>query len=163
MTSSIKPRKIDYSKMIGPSSDEESEPEERTRKKRRRYSSESDEGRPLSPPSEGLVEEDNDDELPLPPGIQFLPENVNELKQRGNELLNQFKKGKYKNRNEIVCILDELKRRGAINPQLYRKINDYLSEKQGLGIEEEDSSDDEEEEETVEDKISNTTKYDSRA
>ena len=156
--SATKPRKIDYSKMIGPSSDEESEPEERPYKKRRHYSSESDEGRPLSPPSEELLEEDNDDELPLPPGIQFLPENVEELKQRGNELIEQFERGKYKNRNEIVCILDELKRRGAINSQKYKEINDILSEKQGLGIEEEDSSD-EEEEDTVEAKISNTVNY----
>ena len=103
-TTATKPRKIDYSKMIGPSSDEE-----RPHKKRRHYSSESDEGRPLSPPSEELLEEDNDDELPLPPGIQFLPENIEELKQRGNELIEQFERGKYKNRNEIVCILDELK------------------------------------------------------
>ena len=152
-TTATKPRKIDYSKMIGPSSDEE-----RPHKKRRHYSSESDEGRPLSPPSEELLEEDNDDELPLPPGIQFLPENVEELKQRGNELIEQFERGKYKNRNEIVCILDELKRRGAINSQKYKEINDILSEKQGLGIEEEDSSD-EEEEDTVEAKISNTVNY----
>ena len=46
-----------------------------------------------------------------------------------------------------------------MKPEGYRKINDFLSEKQGLGIEEEDSSDDEEEEETVDDKISNTTEY----
>ena len=47
-----------------------------------------------------------------------------------------------------------------MKPEGYRKINDFLSKKQGLGIEEEDSIDEEEEKEnTVEAKISNTVKY----
>ena len=90
--------------MIGPSSDEESQEcsceKRRPLKKRRRYSSESDEGRPLSPPVEGTFDDINEDELPLPPKIQFLPENKDELCARANKLFKQFGLGKYKNRNE---------------------------------------------------------------
>ena len=154
-------RKLDYSKMIEPSSDEESQKcsceERKPSKKRRRYSSDSDEGRPLSPPAAGTFDDINEDELPLPPKVQFLPENKDELCARAIELLREFGRGKYKNRNELVCILDELKRRDEIESDAYTKLNDYLSSKQALGKEEEDSS--EEEEETVEDKISSTVRY----
>ena len=160
MAKKFGPRKLDYSKMIGPSSDEESQKwsreERKPSKKRRRYSSDSDEGRPLSPPAAGTLDDINEDELPLPPKVQFLPENKDELCARAIELLREFGRGKYKNRNELVCILDELKRRDEIESDAYTKLNDYLSSKQALGTEEEDSS---EEEETVEDKISSTVRY----
>ena len=135
MSKKFGPRKLDYSKMIGPSSDEDSQKwsreERKPSKKRRRYSSESDEGRPLSPPAAGTFDDINEDELPLPPKIQFLPENKEELCARANKLFKQFGRGRYKDRNELVCILDELKRRDEIEPETYTKLNDYLSQKQG--------------------------------
>ena len=89
----IKPRKIDYSEMI---SDEESDESEKRRrpKKRRRYSSDSDEGRPLSPPAAGTFDDINEDELPLPPKIQSLPGNQEELCARANALFKEFRRGK---------------------------------------------------------------------
>ena len=157
-----KPNRFDYSKMIDPSSDEVSEEESTPRRKRfkakeRYYSSESDEGRPLSPPAEGTFDDINDDELPLPPKVQFLPENKEELCTRAIDLFREFGRGKYKNRNELVSILDELKRRDEIEEEAYTKLNDYLSSKQGLGKVDDSSEDDEEE--TVEDKISSTIRY----
>ena len=64
----IKPRKIDYSKRISDEkSDEPSCEKRRLPKKRRRYSSDSDEGRPLSKPAAGTSDDINEFELPLPP------------------------------------------------------------------------------------------------
>ena len=60
-------RKLDYSKMIGPSSDEESRKrsgeERKPSKKRRRYSSKSDEFRPVSLSAAGTFDDINEDEL----------------------------------------------------------------------------------------------------
>ena len=63
--------------------------------------------------------------------IQFLPESIADLRARVEDLIQQFVDGKLDNRNEIVYILDELKRRGNIDGKGYQKINDYLSAKQG--------------------------------
>ena len=175
------PKKLDYLKMSDPSSDEASQEEstpprkrfkakeggyssaptrKRFKAKEEGYSSESDVGRPLSPPAEGTFDDINDDELPLPPKVQFLPENKEELCARAIRLFREFGRGKYKNRNELVFILDELKRRDEIEEEAYIKLNDYLSSKHGLGKEEEEEEDSsEEEEETVEDKIISTVRY----
>ena len=59
--------------------------------------------------------------------------------------------------------MDELKRRNVIDPEAYRRVNDYLSAKQGLGLTEggEDSEIDEEDNEIeeIESKISDTIQY----
>ena len=48
--------------------------------------------------------------------------------------------------------MDELKKRDEIEPEAYTKLNDYLSQTQGLGIKEDSSEDDDEE--TVEEQLS---------
>ena len=152
MLKKIQPKKI-FPQMIGSSSDEES-----------------DEGGPLSPPRKRKAEEDDAsicvDDLPLPSGIQFLPENKEELCAHASELFKEFEKGKYTVRNELVFIFDELKRRGEIEPEEYRRLNDHLSAKQGSGLtmqEEDDSNEEMEEEEDMLDvvgrKIVDTSQY----
>ena len=50
--------------------------------------------------------------------------------------MKEFGNGKYDNNNELVSILDNLKARGVIKSEDYRKVTDYLSSK--LLSEEED-------------------------
>ena len=102
----------------------------------------------------------------LPPPIQFLPENKEDLFNRSNELFIEYTKEKRQEiRNELVAILDELKRRNFIGADVYRKLNDYLSGIPGSGLIDpnEDASEEmeieEEEENEIESKISDTLQY----
>ena len=103
------------------------------------------------------------EDLPHPPGIRFLPENISELQARAKELIIKFADGKYKYRNEIVSILDELFRRGKMSLENYNKVNNFLSSKDDVGSMSDDSESEEEmsedEEETITRKIIDTLQY----
>ena len=102
--------------------------------------------------SDELSEQESDDS----PDIQFLPGDIEELQDRAKEILKEFGNGKFDNNNELVTILDNLKARGVIKSEDYRKVTDYLSSK--LQSEEEEEEE-EEEEKDVESRISDTLQY----
>ena len=60
-------------------------------------------------------------------GIQFLPSDIPGLFSKLALLIGEFKAGNLCTRNEIVAILDELKRRGKLPVKGYREINNILS------------------------------------
>ena len=86
-------------------------------------------------------ESDSEDEtsidisdIPPPPTAKFLPETVTGLRTRFEELLKKLaikrKSGEKENtseRNEIVFLLDELKRNGEISQRMYKEYNDFLA------------------------------------
>ena len=98
-------------------------------------------------------DEISEQELDDSPDIQFLPGDIEELQDRAKEILKEFGNGKFDNNNELVTILDNLKGRGVIKSEDYRKVTDYLSSK--LQSEEEE----EEEEKDVESRIIDTLQY----
>ena len=58
------------------------------------------------------------------------------LRERLDNLFVEFARdGKMENRNEIVCILDELKRQNSISEDEYSRYNEFLSRSLGSGIE----------------------------
>ena len=74
-------------------------------------------------------EEDEDDD-PQPgtsgTGLKILPSDPNALIDRFDLLFSSKKAGHTGVRNEIVSILDELKRQGVINVQEYKKLNSLI-------------------------------------
>ena len=74
-------------------------------------------------------EEDEDDD-PQPStsgtGLKILPSDPNALINRFDLLFSSKKAGHTGVRNEIVSILDELKRQGVINVQEYKKLNSLI-------------------------------------
>ena len=72
----------------------------------------------------------NEDDDPQPgtsgEGLKILPSDPNALIDRFNLLFSSKKAGHTGVRNEIVSILDELKRQGVINVQEYKKLNHII-------------------------------------
>ena len=60
-------------------------------------------------------------------GIQFLPGDIRGLSTKLNLLLAEFHAGNTSTRNEIVSILDELKKRKKITRKEYNDINTFLA------------------------------------
>ena len=100
-------------------------------------------------------DEISEQELDDSPDIQFLPGDIEELQDRAKEILKEFGNGKFDNNNELVTILDNLKGRGVIKSEDYRKVTDYFSSKQ----QSEESEEEEEVEKDVDSKISDTLQY----
>ena len=73
-------------------------------------------------------EPDEDDTQPGPSGsgLKILPSDPNALIDRFDLLFSSKKAGHTGVRNEIVSILDELKRQGVINVQEYKKLNSLI-------------------------------------
>ena len=73
------------------------------------------------------IEEDEDEDDPQPgtsgEGLKILPSDPNALIDRFDLLFSSQKAGHTGVRNEIISILDELKRQGVINVQEYKKLN----------------------------------------
>ena len=72
----------------------------------------------------------NEDDDPLPStsgsGLKILPSDRNALIDRFDLLFSSKKAGHTGVRNEIISILDELKRQGVINVQEYKKLNHLI-------------------------------------
>ena len=65
-------------------------------------------------------------------GIEFLPGDIQGLLSKLGLLLAEFKAGNYNTRNQIVAILDELKRRKQLTNKKYKEINTFLSKGTGF-------------------------------
>ena len=92
-------------------------------------------------------------DLPPPSMVNFLPETVNGLRTRFAELIKKVsitrksgEKEKTGDRNELVFLLDELKRQGGIGQRSYQAYNDYLADSPP-DLENEDSEEVEDQEE----------------
>ena len=76
------------------------------------------------------IEEEDEDDDPQPStsgtGLKILPSDPNALIDRFDLLLTSQKAGHTGVRNEIVSILDELKRQGVINVNDYKKLNHII-------------------------------------
>ena len=67
--------------------------------------------------------------------IHFLPETINGLAKRFNELFPKYWANKCVNaHNELVSLLDELLHQHGITREIYKKMNDLLSASIGHGI-----------------------------
>ena len=73
------------------------------------------------------AEEEEEEGSKLGTGIQFLPGDIKGLHTRLNLLLAEYVAGNRSTRNEIVGILDELKRRKSISRKEYTDINSFLA------------------------------------
>ena len=86
-------------------------------------------GKKLREEIDKYFEEDEDDD-PQPgtsgTGLKILPSDPNALIDRFDLLFSSKKAGHTGVRNEIVSILDELKRQGVINVQEYKKLNSII-------------------------------------
>ena len=71
-------------------------------------------------------EDENDEPQPSGSGLKILPSDPNALIDRFDLLFSSQKAGHTGVRNEIVAILDELKRQGVINVQDYKKLNSII-------------------------------------
>ena len=99
------------------------------------------------------------DDQPLSSNIHFLPETINGLAKRFNELFPKYWATKDVNvHNELVSLLDELLHQHGITREIYKKMNDLLSISIGHGINGEKPTEKDEEEE-LEEKIIETVKY----
>ena len=67
-------------------------------------------------------------------GIEFLPGDIQGLLSKLGLLLAEFKAGNYNTRNQIVAILDELKRRKQLTNKKYKEINTFLSKGAGFPV-----------------------------
>ena len=76
------------------------------------------------------IKEQEDEDDPQPgtsgSGLKILPSDPNALINRFDLLFSSKKAGHTGVRNEIVAILDELKRQGVINVQQYKKLNHII-------------------------------------
>ena len=72
------------------------------------------------------TEEDKEDEETEGKGLKILPSDPNALIDRFDLLFTSQKAGHTGVRNEIVSILDELKRQGVINTNTYKKLNSII-------------------------------------
>ena len=96
---------------------------------------------------------------PSSSNIHFLPETINGLAKRFNELFPKYWTTKDVNvHNELVSLLDELLHQHGITREIYKKMNDLLSASIGHGINGEKPIEKDEEEE-LEEKIIETVKY----
>ena len=87
--------------------------------------------------------------------IRFLPETINGLANRFNELFPKYWVSKEPNaRNELVSLLDELLHQHGITHEIYKKMNDLLSTSIGHGI-----NDAKDEREELEKKVIDTVEY----
>ena len=77
---------------------------------------------------EETEDEDKDDPQPSTSGegLKILPSDPNALLERFDLLFSSQKAGHTGVRNEIVSILDELKRQGVINTKDYKKLNSII-------------------------------------
>lgn len=67
-------------------------------------------------------------EAPSGSGVQFLPGDIKGLQTKLNLLLGEYRAGnKSSTRNQIVSILDELKRRKRLSKKDYREINTFIA------------------------------------
>ena len=75
-------------------------------------------------------EEETDEDVSQPStsgtGLKILPSDPNALIDRFDLLFSSKKAGHTGVRNEIVSILDELKRQGVINTKEYKKLNSLI-------------------------------------
>ena len=88
---------------------------------------------------------ESDESIDINANVKFLPATVEGLRKRFHELYTEFPlEGKHEHRNELVFLLDELLRKGGINREEYRQLNNTLAESLGSGIElaEEDKTED---------------------
>ena len=87
--------------------------------------------------------------------IRFLPETINGLANRFNELFPKYWVSKEPNaHNELVSLLDELLHQHGITHEIYKKMNDLLSTSIGHGI-----NDAKNEREELEKKVIDTVEY----
>ena len=77
---------------------------------------------------EEFEEEDEDDPQPSTSGtgLKILPSDPNALNDRFDLLFSSKKAGHTGVRNEIVSILDELKRQGVLKTNEYKKLNSII-------------------------------------
>ena len=84
----------------------------------------------IKPIWEAIKEQEEDEDDPQPgtsgSGLKILPSDPNALINRFDLLFSSQKAGHTGVRNEIVSILDELKRQGVINVQQYKKLNHII-------------------------------------
>ena len=100
---------------------------------------------------ESCSEQENDDEsdddsidisdLPPPDKVKFLPRTIDGLRKQFNKLFCEFwREKKYKHRNELVFLLDELLRKSGITLDTYKQVNNLLAQSLGSDIEDEETS-----------------------
>ena len=84
----------------------------------------------IKPIWEAIKKQEEDEDDPQPgtsgSGLKILPSDPNALINRFDLLFSSKKAGHTGVRNEIVAILDELKRQGVINVQQYKKLNHII-------------------------------------
>ena len=84
----------------------------------------------IKPIWEAIKKQEEDEDDPQPgtsgSGLKILPSDPNALINRFDLLFSSKKAGHTGVRNEIVSILDELKRQGVINVQQYKKLNHII-------------------------------------
>ena len=84
----------------------------------------------IKPIWKAIKEQEEDEDDPQPgtsgSGLKILPSDPNALINRFDLLFSSQKAGHTGVRNEIVSILDELKRQGVINVQQYKKLNHII-------------------------------------
>jgi hypothetical protein len=87
--------------------------------------------------------------------VRFLPETINDLANRFNELFPKYWASKEPNsHNELVSLLDELLHQHGITHEIYKKMNDLLSTSIGHGID-----DGKDEREELEKKVIDIVEY----
>ena len=94
--------------------------------------------------------------------VKFLPETVEGLSSRFNELFPKYWKNKdHTAHNELVSLLDALLQQHGITRNMYRMLNNLLSESVGDGIKEEEKKDDDDDDDDneLEAKVSDTVEY----
>ena len=76
------------------------------------------------------LKEETDEDVSQPStsgtGLKILPSDPNTLIDRFDLLFSSKKAGHTGVRNEIISILDELKRQGVINTKEYKKLNSII-------------------------------------
>ena len=79
-------------------------------------------------PKEKQEEKEDVEEKKSGSGVQFLPGDIKGLQTKLNLLLGEYRAGnKSSTRNQIVSILDELKRRKRLSKKDYREINTFIA------------------------------------
>ena len=105
--------------------------------------------------SEESIASNDDTDVDLEIEEFILPDTVEGIRNRFNELYVEFvRKKKHENRNELEFLLDGMLKQGAIDPAEYTQLNTRLTEKEDLTTDKEEKEEEEEEEE--EENISNT-------
>ena len=82
----------------------------------------------LTPKENQEVKQEEEEEKKSGSGVQFLPGDIKGLQTKLNLLLGEYRAGnKSSTRNQIVSILDELKRRKRLSKKDYREINTFIA------------------------------------